>query len=150
MPTCFPERLYRFRHPLIVYNSALTVSGFLIYNNLCQLLSGNKNISFELTWFWLRRTLTFSHILHFVNCLIFFLWWGVHEDEVDTGGCPSVSLPKEKKSTIKIKHFSLIHVVHISSQLLAGLLILNLGLFHYFKGFILRVSLSSSLSHRIL
>jgi len=35
----------------------------------------------------------------------FFLWWGVHEDGVDTGGCPSISLPKEKKSTIKINHF---------------------------------------------
>lgn len=42
---------------------------------------------------------------------------------------------------LKISTIFLMSVVHIPSQLLAGLLILNLVLFHYSKGFRLRISL---------
>lgn len=53
---------------------------------------------------------------------------------VGTGRCPSISLPKD----INLFFFFLIYVVHIPSQLLLGLLILNLVHFHYFKGLVIK------------
>lgn len=53
-----------------------------------------------------------------------------------TGAGTSISLPKD------INRFSdALYVVHIPSQLLAGLLILCLVHFYYFKGFTLRINL---------
>lgn len=63
------------------------------------------------------------------------------------GECPSTFFPKDPFSHLTI---FLIYVIHMPSQFLAGLLILNLVHFHYFNGLLLRIRLSKLLSNRIL
>ena len=57
-----------------------------------------------------------------------FLWWDIEAED--------------RSMSLKVLIIFLMYVVHIPSQLLAGLLILNLVLFHYFKSCLLRISLS--------